>query len=159
MSVHEALLRAGFLVIPVDSDKQPVGAAKGDLRLCYQAPDSRECRERIARVWNRVESSKALKRRQTGLALLAGAGPLYPEKYLLIIDVDKPDDLPPEVKQFLDSLETWRWKTGPRCPQDGEKHVKCDYNICTHGDHKFSLGEARRGGWRLRRFSISLRIQ
>jgi hypothetical protein len=41
VSAHEALLRAGFLVIPVDSNKQPVGAAEGDLRHCYQAPDSR----------------------------------------------------------------------------------------------------------------------
>jgi len=32
VSAHEALLRAGFLVIPVDSDKQPVGAAEGDPR-------------------------------------------------------------------------------------------------------------------------------
>jgi len=39
VSAHEALLRA---VVPVGSDKQPVGSPEGGLRLCYQAPDSRE---------------------------------------------------------------------------------------------------------------------
>jgi len=144
VSAHEALLRAGLLVIPVDSNKQPVGAAEGEIRLCYQAPDSEDCRQNIRRIWNRVENSKELKKRWKGLALLAGANPHYPEKLLLIIDVDRPGALPPEARRLLSG--GWHWLTGPRCPIDGEKHgIRCENGVCRHGDHEFKLADAPRG--------------
>jgi hypothetical protein len=129
---HEELLGAGYNVIPVDVQKHP-------LALQY-----RECYERRCPELGRLFEDKSVKKKQAGLALLGRVNPHFPDKILIIVDVDDPRKFPEEVRQLLEG--TWRWLTGPRCPKDGDKHgIKCESGVCRHGDHDFRLEEAVRG--------------
>jgi len=129
---HEELIAAGYNVVPVDAKKQPL------------APKYRECYDRHCPELGRLFEDKAVKRRQTGLALLGRINPHYPDKVLVIIDVDDPRKFPADARKLLEG--TWRWLTGPRCPVDGDKHgIKCDSGACRHGSHEFKLSEAVRG--------------
>jgi hypothetical protein len=129
---HEELLEAGYNVIPTDSQKQPL------------APQYRECYDRHCPELSRLFEDRSVKKRQTGLALLGRINPHFPNKVLVIVDVDDPHKIPEEVRALL--KDTWHWLTGPRCPRDGDKHgIKCESGACRHGDHEFRLEEAVRG--------------
>ena len=130
--LHEELIDAGYNVVPVDAKKQPL------------APKYRECYDHPCPELMQLFENKSVKRRQTGLALLGRVNPFYPDKILIIIDVDDPRRFPEEAGRLLEGA--WRWLTGPRCPYDGDKHgIRCDTGACRHGDHEFKLSEAVRG--------------
>jgi tetratricopeptide (TPR) repeat protein len=132
LTTHEELLEAGYNVIPTDSQKQPL------------APQYRECYDKHCPELGRVFEERSVKKKQVGLALLGRVNPYYPEKVLVIVDVDDPHKIPEEVRALL--KDTWHWLTGPRCPRDGDKHgIKCESGVCRHGDHEFPLHEAVRG--------------
>jgi tetratricopeptide (TPR) repeat protein len=129
---HEALVEAGYNVVPVDVQKRPL------------APQYRECYERHCPELGRLFEDKSVKKKQTGLALLGRVNPHFPDKILVIVDVDDPQKFPEEARRLLDG--TWHWRTGPRCPADGDKHnIACEGGICRHRDHQFRLEEALRG--------------
>jgi hypothetical protein len=132
---HE-LLEKGYNVLPVGADKQPLTQRYGE---CYD----RHCPE-----LRKYFESHLVKRRQVGIALLGRVNPRYPEKILVIIDVDDPRRFPEEARQLL--KDTWHWLTGPRCPVDGDKHnISCQgplpTALCRHNGHEFRLEEATRG--------------
>jgi len=132
LTLHELLLVAGYNVVPVDAQKRPL------------APRYAECYERKCPELAQLFESRSVKKRQTGLALLGRINPYYPDKILVIVDVDEPWKFPEEARRLLE--ETWHWRTGPRCPRDGDKHnITCEGGICRHGDHEFKLSEALRG--------------
>jgi hypothetical protein len=129
---HEELIERGYNVVPTDAKKQPL------------APRYRECYDRPCPELARLFEERNVKKRQAGLALLGRINPFYPQKILIIIDVDDPRRFPEDARGLLEG--TWRWLTGPRCPVDGDKHgIKCDSGACRHGDHQFRLEEALRG--------------
>jgi len=129
---HEELIEKGYNVVPVDAKKQPL------------VPKYRECYDRHCPELARLFEERSVKKRQTGLALLGRVSPHYPNKTLVIIDIDDPRRLPAEARRLLEG--TWRWLTGPRCPADGDKHnIVCDSGACRHGQHEFRLEEALRG--------------
>jgi hypothetical protein len=129
---HEELIERGYNVVPVDAKKQPL------------APRYRECYDRHCPELGALFESKGVKKRQTGLALLGRINPYYPDKILIIIDIDDPRRFPEEARRLLDG--TWHWLTGPRCPHDYDKHgITCDSGACRHRDHQFRLEEAIRG--------------
>jgi len=129
---HEELIERGYNVIPVDSNKQPL------------APQYKECYDKPCPELMRLFEDRGVKKRQAGIALLGRINPSYPEKILIIIDVDDPAKLPAEARELLKG--TWHWLTGPRCPRDGDKHdIVCGPVACRHGDHDFDLNEAVRG--------------
>jgi hypothetical protein len=130
--LHEELIAASYNVIPVDAQKRPL------------APQYRECYGRPCPELAQLFESRSIKKKQAGIALLGRINPFYPEKVLVIIDVDDPRKFPEEAGDLL--KDTWRWFTGPRCPRDGDKHgIKCESGVCRHGDHEFRLEEAVRG--------------
>ena len=134
MTTHEVLLGAGYNVVPVDAQKRPLAP---QYKECYDRP----CPE-LAQLFESV------KKRQEGLALLGRVNPHFPNKMLVIVDVDDPKKFPEEARQLLE--ETWHWLTGPRCPVDGDKHgIECEgasgESKCRHGGHEFKLSEAVRG--------------
>ena len=134
------LVGFGFNVIFVDRDKRPVGIEKyADYYTQKMQPEA--FKEHVKKA------AKA-----TGIALLGNYNPDYPNKALVIIDVDDPKvwqekvlpNLPENVKQKLET--TWRWLTGPRCPVDGDKHnITCKDGKCRHSDHEFNVKDAPRG--------------
>ena len=129
---HEALIGAGYNVVPVGKRKRAL------------APQYKECYDRPCPELSQLFENKSVKRRQTGLALLGRVNPHFPDKILIIIDIDNPAKFPQEVRELLKG--TWHWLTGPRCPADGDKHnIVCEGGICQHGDHEFRLDEALRG--------------
>jgi len=129
---REALLEAGYNVVPVDAQKRPL------------APQYRECYERYCPELGRLFEDKSVKKKQVGLALLGRVNPHFPDKILIVVDVDDPQKFPDEARRLLEG--TWHWLTGPRCPADGDKHnITCEGSICRHGDHEFRLEEAVRG--------------
>ncbi|MFZ8842145.1 MAG: bifunctional DNA primase/polymerase [Pyrobaculum sp.] len=129
---HEELIDAGYNIVPVDAKKQPL------------APKYRECYEKRCPELSKLFEDRGVKKRQAGLALLGRINPFYPDKILIIIDVDDPRRFPEEARRLLE--ETWRWRTGPRCPHDYDKHnIVCDSGACRHGDHQFHVDEAVRG--------------
>jgi len=129
---HEKLIERGYNVVPTDARKQPL------------APRYRECYDRHCPELAKLFEERGVKRRQTGLALLGRVNPQYPQKILIIIDIDDPRRFPVEAKRLLEG--TWRWLTGPRCPYDYDKHdIICDSGACRHRDHQFRLAEAIRG--------------
>ena len=129
---HEELIEKGYNVVPVDAKKQPL------------VPKYRECYDKHCPELARLFEERGVKRRQTGLALLGRVNPHYPNKILVIIDVDDPRRFPAEARHLLEG--TWHWLTGPRCPRDGDKHnIVCDSGACRHGQHEFRLEEALRG--------------
>jgi len=129
---HEALLAVGYNVVPVDAQKRPL------------APQYRECYDRLCPELAQLFENKSVKKKQTGLALLGRINPYYPDKILVIVDVDDPQKFPEDARRLLDG--TWHWYTGPRCPRDGDKHdISCEGGVCRHGDHEFPLHEAVRG--------------
>ena len=130
--IHEELIAAGYNVVPTDAKKQPL------------APRYKECYDKHCPELGKLFEERGVKRRQTGLALLGRVNPHYPNKILVIIDVDDPRRFPAEARQLLEG--TWHWLTGPRCPRDGDKHnITCEGGVCRHGDHEFPLHEATRG--------------
>ena len=136
LTTHEELLGAGYNVIPTDSQKQPL------------APQYRECYDRHCPELGRLFEERSVKKKQVGLALLGRINPHFPDKILVIVDVDGPHKIPEGVRALL--KDTWHWLTGPRCPVDGDKHgIKCEdasgESKCRHGDHEFKLSEAVRG--------------
>jgi hypothetical protein len=129
---HEELLGAGYNVVPVDAQKRPL------------APQYKECYDRPCPELGGLFEERSVKKRQTGLALLGRINPHFPDKMLVIVDVDDPRKFPDEARRLLEG--TWRWLTGPRCPRDGDKHdIRCEGGICRHGDHEFKVSEAVRG--------------
>ena len=129
---HETLLETGYNIVPVDAKKQPL------------APKYRECYDRHCPELLQLFEKRHVKRKQAGLALLGRINPFFPEKVLVIIDVDDPRKFPEEARDLL--KDTWHWRTGPRCPADGDKHnIVCEGGTCQHGDHEFRLEEALRG--------------
>ena len=131
-TLHEALIAAGYNVVPVDAQKRPL------------APRYVECYEKHCPELLRLFEDRSAKRRQAGLALLGRVNPHFPEKILVIVDIDDPRKFPDEARRLLDG--TWHWLTGPRCPRDGDKHsITCDSGTCRHGDHEFRLEETVRG--------------
>jgi hypothetical protein len=129
---HEELIERGYNVIPTDGNKQPL------------APQYKECYDKPCPELTRLFEDRGVKKRQAGIALLGRINPSYPEKILIIIDVDDPAKLPPEARELL--KDTWHWLTGPRCPRDGDKHdIVCGPAACRHKDHGFNLSEAVRG--------------
>jgi len=129
---HEALLVSGYNAVPVDAQKRPL------------APSYAECYDRRCPELMQLFEKRHVKKRQTGLALLGRINPYYPDKILVIVDVDEPRRFPEEARALL--RDTWHWRTGPRCPADGDKHnIVCEGGICRHGDHQFRLEEALRG--------------
>ena len=129
--IWERLVAEGYNVVPTD-EKRPLGGA-------YAACYDKHCPELAERF-----ESKKIKKMQTGVALLGRINPEYPQWVLAIIDVDDPARFPDEARELLRG--TWHWRTGPRCPRDGEKHdIKCENGVCRHGDHEFPLSEAPRG--------------
>jgi hypothetical protein len=129
---HEVLLEAGYNVVPVDAQKRPL------------APQYRGCYDKHCPELGRLFEDRSVKKRQAGLALLGRVSPHFPDKILVIVDVDDPRKFPEEARALLKG--TWHWRTGPRCPRDGDKHnITCEGGICWHGDHEFRLEEAVRG--------------
>jgi hypothetical protein len=129
---HETLLEAGYNVVPVDAQKRPL------------APRYVECYEKHCLELGELFEKRHVKKKQAGIALLGRINPSYPEKILVIVDVDDPQKFPQEVRHLLEG--TWHWRTGPRCPLDGDKHnIACESRVCRHGDHEFRLDEAVRG--------------
>jgi len=133
---HETLLAAGYNVVPVDAQKRPL------------APQYKECYERHCPELLQLFEDRSVKKRQAGLALLGRVNLHFPNKMLVIVDVDDPHKIPEEVRALL--KDTWHWLTGPRCPVDGDKHgIKCEgasgESKCRHGGHEFKLSEAVRG--------------
>jgi len=132
LTLHELLLSAGFNVVPVDAQKRPL------------VPRYAECYDRHCPELSQPFENKSVKKRQAGIALLGRINPFYPDKVLVIVDVDDPRKFPDEARRLLDG--TWHWLTGPRCPRDYDKHdIVCELGACRHGDHKFRLEEALRG--------------
>ncbi len=129
---HEVLLEAGYNVVPVDAKKRPL------------APKYRECYDKPCPELSQLFERRNVKKKQAGIALLGRVNPHFPDKILVIVDVDDPRKFPDEARRLLEG--TWYWLTGPRCPVDGDKHdVKCESGVCRHGDHEFPLHEAVRG--------------
>jgi len=129
---HEALLAAGYNVVPVDAQKRPL------------APQYRECYDRPCQELLQLFEKRRVKKKQTGIALLGRINPHFPNKVLVIVDVDDPREFPDEARRLLEG--TWRWLTGPRCPVDGDKHdITCEGGICRHRDHEFKVSETVRG--------------
>jgi len=132
VAAHEALLKAGYNVVPVGSQKRPLAPSYAD---CYDKP----CPE-----LSQLFEKRHVKEKQTGIALLGRVNPYLSEKILVIVDIDDPRKFPNEARQYLEG--TWYWLTGPRCPVDGDKHnITCEGGRCLHKDHEFSLHEALRG--------------
>jgi len=130
--LHEELIERGYNVAPVDAQKHPL------------APQYRECYGRHCPELSRLFENKSVKKKQAGIALLGRINPFYPDKILIIIDIDDPRRFPEETRRLLDG--TWRWLTGPRCPHDYDKHnIVCDSSACRHGGHEFRLEETLRG--------------
>ncbi|MEM4897890.1 MAG: hypothetical protein QXR18_06790 [Pyrobaculum sp.] len=72
----------------------------------------------------------------------------------LLVDIDNIDTAETKLNEAVG--EDWRvalcstpWSfcglTGPRCPYDGAKNVRCEGEVCRHGDHEFPLSQAKRG--------------
>jgi len=74
--LYEELIERGYNVVPVDARKQPL------------APRYRECYDRHCPELAKLFEELRVKRRQTGLALLGRVNPQYPQKILIIIDID-----------------------------------------------------------------------
>jgi hypothetical protein len=140
---HEELIERGYNVMPVDAQKRPL------------APQYRECYDRRCPELAQLFENRSVKKKQTGLALLGRVNPHFPDKVLVIVDVDDPRKFPDEARRLLEG--TWCWLTGPRCPVDNDKHnITCEGNVCRHGDHEFKLSEEACEArpmrfWRLRR--------
>jgi hypothetical protein len=130
---YEELLERGYNVIPIGPRKQPL------------APSYASCYDRHCPELTNLFENRGVKKRRAGLALLGRINPHYPEKILVIIDVDDPQKLPEGARRLLEG--TWHWLTGPRCPKDGDKHdITCGpAAACRHGDHEFDLSDAVRG--------------
>jgi transposase-like protein len=99
----------GFNVLPVGDDKRPLGSWGVDRRLDLSELD------RLFRSG-----------RAKGVAIVAGPqNPVVGEgKWLVLIDVDRPDVLKemPTLRSVIE--RTIAWRTGPRCPQCGSKHLE-----------------------------------
>ena len=135
------LVRHGYNIIPVTSSKSPIGVDS------YTQYYSEHITEDFASGILKKVAGKA-----SGIALLGSVNPLYPDKILVIIDIDNPwvwedalSKLPEDLRKKLEG-NPWKWLTGPRCPVDREKHdIKCSGDTCAHRDHVFKLSEAKRG--------------
>ncbi len=132
LTLHDLLLAVGYNVLPVDAEKRPL------------APRYAECYDKPCPELSQLFEQRNVKKKQTGIALLGRINPQWPQKILVIIDVDDPSKFPEEARQLLEG--TWRWLTGPRCPVDGDKHgIVCEGGVCRHKDHEFKVSETVRG--------------
>jgi len=106
-----ALSAIGFNVVPVDGDKRPLTVWGHDTSI---TPDA----------LRRILSDKF--DRFKGIAIVAGPrNPVVGEgKWLVLIDVDRPDALEnmPTLRGVVE--RTIAWRTGPRCPHCGSKHLE-----------------------------------
>ncbi|MFP3138120.1 MAG: bifunctional DNA primase/polymerase [Nitrososphaeria archaeon] len=105
-----ALSAAGFNVVPVDGDKRPL------VSWSYEASMSLEALRRIL-----SDKSDRFK----GVAIVAGPrNPVGENRWLILIDVDRPDALEnmPTLRGVVE--RTIAWRTGPRCPHCGSKHLE-----------------------------------
>jgi len=106
---RELYLR-GFNVVPVDREKRP---------LLGWSWESRPSWEELEKVMASRPSEVA------GLAICAGPrNPKEPVCWLILGDVDDPRvvDESSLLKELLKATVSWR--TGPRCPKCGQKHVE-----------------------------------
>jgi len=123
-----ALDAAGFNVVPVGDNKRPLVSWGTNKRL-----EPSELRKLLG------------SERARGIAIVAG--PLNPVvgegEWLVLIDVDRPEALE-KMPTLRDVVErTIAWKTGPRCPQCGSKHLEVlepgrRWRCREHG-HEFSV--------------------
>ena len=154
IEIANRFVRYGYNVIPIGSDKAPT--CIGEYGQFYDQHLPEEIY--ITGIANdrKLIDIECMRKKATGLGLLGTINPRYPEYRLVIIDVDDPkawhekvlSNLPGNVKQRLE--ETWKWRTGPRCPVDGDKHgITCQGEVCVHGvdneSHEFNLKDAPRG--------------
>lgn len=99
----------GFNVLPVGDDKRPLGSWGVDRRLD------------LSEIGRLFRSGRA-----KGIAIVAGPqNPVVGEgKWLVLIDVDRPDALKnmPTLRSVVEN--TIAWRTGPRCPHCGSKHLE-----------------------------------
>ncbi|ADJ54264.1 primase/DNA polymerase [Hyperthermophilic Archaeal Virus 2] len=121
----------GFNIIPVDKGKKPL--------------TSWSTRQRISR-----DELEKLLEKASGIGIAGGAvNPWSPVAMLAIIDVDNPDVLEKhaELKRIVES--TVSWKTGPRCPRCGNKHLDVlnpgHTFRCDSCGAEFTIEEAKRG--------------
>jgi len=105
-----ALSAIGFNVVPVDGNKRPL------VSWSYEARISPEALRRIL---------DANPDRFRGVAIVAGPkNPVGENQWLILIDVDRPDALEnmPTLRGVVE--RTIAWRTGPRCPHCGSKHLE-----------------------------------
>jgi phage/plasmid-associated DNA primase/DNA-directed RNA polymerase subunit RPC12/RpoP len=131
MKIALKLYDAGFNVVPVGADKRP---------LCEWGSRKRIPRERLEQLLDKAR----------GIAVVGGPeNPWKPTAALVIVDVDDPRalDKSPALRSVIESTVAWR--TGPRCPKCGEKHVEVlepgSRFKCSKCSTEFTLEEALRG--------------
>ena len=143
IEIARGLVRLGYNVIPVGPDKSPTCIGEYGQFYDQRMPED---------AWGSVISLDCVRKKATGLGLLGSINPAYPDKKLVIIDVDDPrkwreevlPNLPGSVRERLEG--TWKWLTGPRCSVDGDKHgIECRGSKCRHGEHEFELSGDYRG--------------
>lgn len=131
MKIALKLYDAGFNVVPVGADKRP---------LCEWGSRKRIPHERLEQLLDKARS----------IAVVGGPeNPWKPTAALVIVDVDDPRalDKSPALRSVIESTVAWR--TGPRCPKCGEKHVEVlepgSRFKCSKCSTEFTLEEALRG--------------
>ena len=88
--LHEELIERSYNVVPTDARKQPL------------APRYKECYNRHCPELGRLFEERSVKKKQAGLALLGRINPFYPNKILIIIDIDDPRRFPEEARRLLE---------------------------------------------------------
>ena len=131
MKITLKLYDKSFNVVPVGADKRP---------LCEWGSRKRIPRERLEQLLDKAR----------GIAVVGGPeNPWKPTAALVIVDVDDPRalDKSPALRSVIESTVAWR--TGPRCPKCGEKHVEVlepgSRFKCSKCSTEFTLEEALRG--------------
>ncbi len=131
MKITLKLYDKSFNVVPVGADKRP---------LCEWSSRKRIPRERLEQLLDKAR----------GIAVVGGPeNPWKPTAALVIVDVDDPRalDKSPALRSVIESTVAWR--TGPRCPKCGEKHVEVlepgSRFKCSKCSTEFTLEEALRG--------------
>ena len=128
----QALYGRGLNVVPVDREKRPLTRWSAEERV----PEN--------------EFKRALERAD-GIAIVGG--PENPFKgigqHLVLIDIDDPSLLDKYRKLREVVHNTACWRTGPRCPKCGEKHLEVlepgRRFRCPRCGTEFTVDEARRG--------------
>ncbi len=137
--------RLGVNVIFVDRNRTPVGVG-----MYEDLYEREQLMDEIMGMWERARS------KATGVAILGNyickEDTCYPKYRLFIVDVDDPRVFNTKYAEYLPSTGMV-WSTGPRCPEDWDKHdITCtptpdgrDYE-CVHRTkdgqtHPFKLRE------------------